>query len=73
MRKRGAATTTTTGEDNLNVLATMFGAYLASKNDTRVDIPGTIEGLEELARRLDEARIGYPDFPEAGSIARPPI
>lgn len=55
--------TTTTGADNLNVLATMFGAYLARKEDIRVEIPGTIEGLEALARRLDQAQIGYPEFP----------
>jgi predicted dehydrogenase len=53
----------TTGEDNLNVLATMFGAYLAWRNGTRIEIPSTMDGLEELAGRLNEARIGYPDFP----------
>lgn len=60
-----SARATTTGEDNLNVLATMFGAYLAYHSDIRVEIPRTIEGLEILARRLDEAEIGYPDFPAA--------
>ena len=50
----------TTGEDNLNVLATMFGAYLARKDDSRVVIPHTLEGLETLAQRLDDAQIGYP-------------
>jgi D-apiose dehydrogenase len=58
----------TTGEDNLNVLATMFAAYLAQQQDTRVEIPLTLEGLESLARRLDDARIGYPDFPEENQV-----
>ena len=55
----------TTGEDNLNVLATMFGAYLAARDDRRVSIPSTAQGLEELASQLDRAKIGYPDFPSS--------
>jgi D-apiose dehydrogenase len=58
-----------TGEDNLNVLATTYGAYLASESDSRVDIPGSIEGLEELAKKLELAKIGYPEFPD-GDVAR---
>jgi D-apiose dehydrogenase len=61
----GAAGAVTTGEDNLNVLATTFAAYLAFQTDVRVPIPGTLEGLETLAEHLDEAQIGYPDFPPA--------
>jgi hypothetical protein len=64
-RDAGTASSATTGEDNLNVLATMYGAYLAFKEDSRIEIPDTIAGLERLARRLDAARIGYPDFPAA--------
>lgn len=64
--KMSAEANPTTGEDNLNVLATVFGAYLASKEDVRVEIPQSIDGLEELARRLNDARIGYPDFPVSG-------
>jgi len=55
--------TTTTGEDNLNVLATMFAAYLAHQKDTRVRIPDALEDLAPLAQELDDARIGYPEFP----------
>jgi predicted dehydrogenase len=58
-----AAGAVTTGEDNLNVLATTFGAYLAFEADIRVPIPDTLEGLEALAGRLDRAQIGYPEFP----------
>jgi D-apiose dehydrogenase len=54
----------TTAEDNLNVLATMLSAYLAFEGDVRVNIPQTFEGLGELSVRLDEARIGYPNFPQ---------
>jgi predicted dehydrogenase len=54
----------TTGEDNLNVLAAVFGAYLASRKDIRVAIPHTFAGLRELAAELDAARIGYPEFPD---------
>jgi hypothetical protein len=57
------ARATTTGEDNLNVLATMFGAYLANRDDVRVEIPRAMDGLDVLAHRLDAAKIGYPDFP----------
>jgi|SRR5579872_2047737 len=53
----------TTGEDNLNVAATMLGAYLAFQKDIRVAIPSTLERLHELAKCLDRAKIGYPDFP----------
>jgi len=55
----------TTGEDNLNVLATTFAAYLAFRTDARVPIPATLEDLEVLAAHLDEARVGYPDFPSS--------
>jgi predicted dehydrogenase len=65
--KSGAEIEATTGEDNLNVLATVFGAYLSCEDKLPVEIPKSIEGLEELARRLDAARIGYPDFPGAGA------
>ena len=65
--KSGAEADATTGEDNLNVLATVFGAYLSCETKFPVEIPQSIEGLEELARRLDDARIGYPDFPGAGA------
>lgn len=65
--KEGAETKATTGDDNLNVLAAVFGAYLASMDDIRVEIPHSIRELEVLARRLDEAKIGYPDFPCPGS------
>ena len=65
--KRGAETKATTGDDNLNVLAAVFAAYLASMDDIRVEIPHSIRELEVLARRLDEAKIGYPDFPCPGS------
>jgi D-apiose dehydrogenase len=65
--KADPAATTTTGRDNLNVLASVFGAYLASQDDIRVDIPQSMNELEKLARRLDDARIGYPDFPGAES------
>jgi hypothetical protein len=65
--KSGAEAKATTGEDNLNVLAAVFGAYLSSEDKVPVEIPQSIEGLEELARRLDDARIGYPDFPGDGS------
>jgi hypothetical protein len=58
---REAAGAVTTAEDNLNVLATMLGAYLAFQEDIRVPIPGTLAGLDELAARLDRARIGYPE------------
>lgn len=54
---------TTTGEDNLNVLATTFAAYLAAQTDTRVPIPDTLHELHNLASRLDRAQIGYPQFP----------
>ena len=63
----GAEAAATTGLDNLNVLASVFGAYLASQDDIRVEIPHSMNELETLARRLDEARIGYPDFPGAES------
>jgi hypothetical protein len=62
--KPSAEANATTGEDNLNVLAATFAAYLASMLDTRIDIPQSIDGLAELARHLDDAKIGYPDFPE---------
>lgn len=52
----------TTAEDNLNVLATTFGAYLAFQQDVRVSIPGTLADLGELAAELDSAKIGYPEF-----------
>jgi D-apiose dehydrogenase len=66
----GAEARATSGHDNLNVLATVFGAYLASMDDVRVDIPQSIEELEQFAGRLDDARIGYPDFPGAAPPPR---
>jgi predicted dehydrogenase len=60
---RQGAGAVTTGEDNLNVLATMLAAYLAFQEDTRVVIPNTLPGLDELAMRLDRASVGYPNFP----------
>lgn len=63
-----AAGAVTTGQDNLNVLATTFGAYLSSQTNAPVPIPRTIEELQALALRLDEAKIGYPGFP---TTARP--
>jgi hypothetical protein len=57
----------TTGEDNLNVLATVFAVYQASQSDLRVAIPGTEEGLRPLARELNAARIGYSESPEGHS------
>lgn len=53
----------TTAEDNINVLATTFAAYLVFQVDMRIPIPNTYEDLEALAVRLDEAKIGYPEFP----------
>jgi hypothetical protein len=63
-RNFDAAGAVTTGEDNLNVLAAVFGAYLASQKDVRVPIPRTIEGLRTLAAEFDSASIGYPEFPD---------
>jgi predicted dehydrogenase len=63
----GAEARATTGENNLNVLAATFAAYVASMLDTRVEIPQSIEALEELARRFDKEKIGYPDFPTTES------
>src|SRR5579862_1887027 len=60
-----AAGAVTTGVDNLNVLATVYGAYLASKRDVRVAVPEAMEGLSELASELDAAKIGYPEWSKA--------
>jgi predicted dehydrogenase len=65
----GAAGAVTTGEDNLNVLATTLAAYLAFHEDVRVAIPQTLQGLDELAARLDRAKIGYPGFPILGATS----
>lgn len=50
----------TSGLDNLNTIASAYGAYLSAEKNQVVDVAN----LEILDTYLEEAKIGYPEYPD---------